>query len=138
MILRIIDNNVEVVMVKKIIEFIIQIGVLYLFFMLGRLIKSVFNLMIPASILGMLLLFTALTLGVVKLSWIEKGAEFMMRHLVFFFIPPTVGVMNYFDLFAGKGILLILIPVLSTFLVMLVSGHLAQLLTRLTNRGEEL
>lgn len=120
------------------IIFIIQIGILYAFFLLGEFIKGLFNLMIPASILGMLLLFTALTLGLVKLAWIEIGAEFMMRHLVFFFIPPTVGVMNYFNLFGGKGVLLIIIPILSTFLVMLSSGHLAQGLTRLTNRGEEL
>src|SRR5699024_1365294 len=85
---------------------------------------------VPGSVIGLLLLFILLISNVLKVEWIEEGAQFFVNNLVFFFIPATVGVMNYFDLFKGKGILLILIVLLSTILVMGSSGLVSQSLAK--------
>jgi len=74
----------------------------------------------------MIILFILLFFNIVKLSWIDEGAKFMVRHLTLFFIPATVGIIDYFDLFLGKGILLFFIVIISTILVMVSSGWISQ------------
>ncbi len=115
---------------KKASLIIIHIIILYVFSLVGTLIKDLFNLAVPGSVVGLLLLFILLMTNIIKLEWIEDGAQFLIRNLVFFFIPATVGVMNYFDLFKGKGILLIVVALISTILVMATSGLVSQFLAK--------
>ena len=117
-------------LVKRFILIIIHIFILYLFNIVGTGIKDFLNLSVPGSVIGLLLLFILLISNVLKVEWIEEGAQFFVNNLVFFFIPATVGVMNYFDLFKGKGILLILIVLISTILVMGSSGLVSQSLAK--------
>jgi len=112
--------------VVKAINIIVQIGILYVLFLIGEWIADIFNLLIPGSVIGMILLLGLLFIRGVKLEWIEQGAGFMVRHLTFFFIPATVGIMQYYDVFAGKGLLLVIIVLISTILVMIVSGLMGQ------------
>lgn len=112
------------------VKLVIQIGVLFGVYSIGAWIQQYFNLFIPGSVIGLVLMFTLLTTGILKANWIEKGARFMINHLVLFFIPATVGVLNYYDLFKGKGILLIVITVVSTLFVMLSSGVTSQMLAK--------
>src|SRR5699024_814899 len=104
--------------------------ILYLFNIVGTGIKDFLNLSVPGSVIGLLLLFILLISNVVKVEWVEEGARFFVNNLVFFFIPATVGVMNYFDLFKGKGILLIVIVLISTVLIMGTSGLVSQSLAK--------
>lgn len=118
----------------KAINIIVQIGILYVLFLIGEWIADIFNLLIPGSVIGMILLLGLLFIRGVKLEWIEQGAGFMVRHLTFFFIPATVGIMQYYDIFAGKGFMLVIIVLISTILVMVVSGLMGQLLWQRKDR----
>lgn len=89
-----------------------------------------FNLFIPGSVIGMILLFLLLSTNILKVSWIEEGAQVIIRHMILFFIPATVGIINYFGLFSGRGFLLIVIVLISTVLVMVGSGLVGQSLAR--------
>src|SRR5699024_5728453 len=109
---------------------IIHIIILNILSLVGTWIKDLFNLSVTGSVVGLLLLFILLMTNVIKLEWIEDVAQFLISNLVFFFIPATVGVMNYFDLFKGKGILLILVVLISTILVMGISGLVSQYLVK--------
>lgn len=115
---------------KRFILIVLHIGILYLFNMIGTWLKDFLNLSVPGSVIGMLLLFTLLMTNIIKVEWIEAGAQFFVSNLVFFFIPATVGIIDYFDLFKGKGILLILIALISTILVMTTSGLTSQFLAK--------
>ncbi|APC49917.1 CidA/LrgA family protein [Virgibacillus halodenitrificans] len=110
----------------KVIQIIIQIGLLSLFYLVGDWMQSVFNLVVPGSVIGMLLLFLFLSTGILKTSWIETGTKLIINNLAFFFIPVTVGVLEYYDIFAGKGILLVAITLGSTILVMTCGGLISQ------------
>lgn len=115
---------------KRIILIIIHIFILYIFNQLGTWIKEFLNLSVPGSVIGLLLLFVLLLSNIIKVRWIEAGAQFFVSNLVFFFIPATVGIINYFDLFKGKGTLLIIIVLISTILVMSTSGLVSQYLAK--------
>ncbi|WP_245805869.1 CidA/LrgA family protein [Bacillus alkalicellulosilyticus] len=110
----------------KLLNIIIHIGILYLFFLIGSWIQQTVDLFIPGSIIGMLLLLILLFTNVIKENWIETGTEFLLRHMSLLFIPVTVGVVAYISLFTGKGVLLIVVTLVSTILVMGFSAFISQ------------
>lgn len=110
----------------KTINIMIQIVILYGIYLLGNWIQVAFHLFVPGSVIGMVILFILLLTNVVKLTWIEAGSKLIINHLTLFFIPATVGIINYFGLFKGNGFFLVLIVLLSTALVMAGSGIVSQ------------
>lgn len=114
----------------KIGKVIIHIAILYVFYLFGNWILETLNLFIPGSVIGMILLFILLMTNIVNVTWVEEGARFMINDLALFFIPATVGVMDYFELFSGKGLYLVPIVLGSTALVMAGSGIVGQWLIR--------
>jgi holin-like protein len=114
---------------------IFQVVILYGVYQMGVWIQKALNLFIPGSIIGMLLLLGLLFLKIIPISVIEEGASYMLRHLPFFFLPVTVGVIEYFGLFKGKGFLLIIITIFSTIIVMVTAGVTSQYLAV---KGEKL
>lgn len=107
-----------------------HIAVLIIFYLIGSWIQTIFNLFIPGSIIGMLLLFVTLLTKKVNVNWVDEGANFFIRHLALLFIPVTVGIIQYLDLFTGKSFFLIPIALCSTLLVMVCSGKVSQYLVR--------
>lgn len=122
---------------KKLLLTVVQIGILYLFYRIGVFIQHTFHLFIPGSIIGMLLFFMLLMVWKPFHRFIEKGAGFFLSHLPIFFIPATVGVMEYFDLFKGSGIWLIVITIFSTLLVLIVSALTSRFIMWLKRRMKE-
>ncbi|WP_246206676.1 CidA/LrgA family protein [Virgibacillus ihumii] len=111
---------------QKSIKLTLQIAVLYGIYKFGEWIQVVMNLFVPGSVIGLILLFIALQTNLMNVRWIEEGASFFVRHLTLFFIPATVGIMEYYDVFEGKGVLLIFIVLVSTILVMGSAGFISQ------------
>ncbi|WP_046226501.1 CidA/LrgA family protein [Paenibacillus dauci] len=110
----------------KVILIVVQIMLLYAIYLVGSYVQAWLNLPIPGSIIGLLLLFVLLLCRVIPVSWIEKGSTTILFYLPLFFIPATVGVMNHLDLFAGKGLLLVVVVIVSTILTIAVAGHVSQ------------
>lgn len=116
----------------------IQIAVLYGIYLLGEGIRNLFDLPLPGSIIGFLLLFASLMLKIYPLRWIESGAHFLLAFLSLYFIPATVGAMEYGSLFTGKGIWLIAIVFASTLITMAAAGLFSQWAARFgTGRRED-
>ncbi|TKD67988.1 CidA/LrgA family protein [Pseudalkalibacillus hwajinpoensis] len=111
----------------------IQTGLLFGFYLVGVYLQNVFALPVPGSVVGMLLLLIMLYLKWMPISWISKGASTLLNHLPLLFIPVTVGIMQHLDFFSGKSLLLIPIVLLSTWVVMGITGLLGQFLA---NRRE--
>lgn len=112
------------------VKIVFQIGLLYVLYLIGEWVADIFDLLVPGSVIGLIILLFLLFMRGLKLEWVEEGAAFMVRHLTFFFIPTTVGIMQYYDVFAGKGFLLVVIVLFSTVLVMVTSGLTGQLIWR--------
>ncbi|MGH2319123.1 CidA/LrgA family protein [Planococcus sp. SE5232] len=110
----------------KIIHIILQLLAITGFYLIGEGVQDFFNIPLPGSIVGFLLLFAALMLKIYPLQWIDSGAHFLLAFLSLYFIPATVGVVEYGELFSGKGMLLIPIVIISTFLTMAAAGWVSQ------------
>lgn len=119
---------------KSLLAGIIQVAVLFFLSMAMNKLADLLHLKIPGSILGIVLIFILLQTKVIKLEWIERGANWLLAELLLFFIPSAVGVMQYIPLLENEGLQILLVVVLSTVIVMLSSGIVA---SRIVKRKEK-
>lgn len=99
---------------------------LLLFQLCGEFISRMLDLPIPGNVMGMGLLLLGLTTKLVDIKWFEEAAEVLLSNMALFFVPAGVGVMVYGDLIAAEWLPITAATVLSTFVVMAVTGKLAQ------------
>ena len=105
-----------------------QFGIIFGCLFLGELLALVPGMTIPGSIWGMLILTVLLNRKVVKADTIRPVCRFLIDNMAFFFIPPGVALMLYFDII-GKELLPITVATVSSIvIVLLVTGHLHQYL----------
>ena len=97
---------------------------------LGELIVKVTGVKLPASIIGMLTLTLLLKLKIVKLEWVRGLTDFLIANLGFFFVPPGVALMLYFDVIKMEILPIALATLLSTIIVLLVTGHTHQVVSK--------
>lgn len=106
----------------KWLKIMIQLAVLFVFNEIGKWLVDVLNIVLPGSIMGLILLWICLYTGIIKVQWIEAGAGFLLMYLTLFFIPTTIGVINYPELLSGAGIYLMVAVVISTVIAIAVAG----------------
>jgi holin-like protein len=118
------------------LEFVLGASLLVAIFLLGDWLHRL-GLPIPGGVLGLLLLYAGLQTGVVKLKWVERAANFLLRHMVLFFIPLTVGLIDMGALLSHQVWAICTSLVLSFLAVLLVTGLLGDRLLRPVDRGSE-
>lgn len=121
----------------KLVTILMQIIFVSGFFLLGAGIKKLVSIPLPASMIGLVVLLIALFTGVVKLEWIEKGANWLLAELLLFFIPSAVGIVNYNEIMSLQGLKLVLIIAVSTFIVMAVTAFTADFIQKKQSRAVE-
>ena len=75
----------------------------------------------------MMLLNLFLKLGRNKLKWVQGLYDFLVANLGFFFVPPGVALMLYFDIIAAQFWPIVIASLVSTLLVLIVTGWVHQL-----------
>ncbi|MFJ8064305.1 CidA/LrgA family protein [Psychrobacillus sp. NPDC096426] len=122
---------------KKILNILLQICILFIFSYIGTVIHNLFHLVIPGSIIALLFLFICLCLKIVPIKYIENGASFLLSTLMIFFIPSTVGIMNYPSLLSIQGALLVIAVLLSTTISIAITGKASQFLEKKAQKRKD-
>ena len=104
-----------------------QCAILFGCLALGELVVWLTGVKLPSSIIGMLSLTLFLKLGWIKLQWVQGMSDFLVAHLGFFFVPPGVALMLYFDIIRAEFWPIVTATVVSTLLVLVVTGWVHQL-----------
>lgn len=107
-----------------------QCGILFGCLALGELIVYLTNTKLPSSIIGMLLLTLFLKLGWIKLQWVQGLSDFLVANLGFFFVPPGVALMLYFNVIAAEFWPIVTATIVSTVLVLVVTGWVHQIVRK--------
>lgn len=116
-------------------KYLRELAIIFSFCILGELVKLFFNLSIPSNVIGMLLLLTALCTGIVKIHMIEKVSNLLLEHLPFLFIPAGVGLITCFETIRKNLLSFGVIIIISTIVVILVTGLTIEFLMR-RSKGE--
>jgi len=100
----------------------------------GEIIVWLTGISIPGSILGMLLMTFLLEKKLLKVEDVAPMCRFLVSNMGFFFVPPGVALMLYFDVIADSWLAITVATVVSTALVLLVTGRVHQLFRHGFNR----
>ena len=111
-------------------KYIRQLMIVLIPYLIGTILQLTLHIPIPGSVIGLILLFLALQIGIVKVEMIEELCEFLLSNMSFFFIPAGVGLMTAFGVLKGKWIPFIIIVVFSTCLVWIVTALVVKALRK--------
>jgi len=100
-----------------------NIFTIFCFVVLGRVISILLPIEFPSSIIGLLLLFVALSSGMLKQKYVEKACEQLNRHIGILFVPAGVALMGYFELVQQNIIALIMAGFIGTVIIFFTVGH---------------
>lgn len=99
-----------------------QFLILFLILFLGYGVTYFTGMPIPANVAGLLILFSCLCAGIIKLRHVDKVSDFMIKYLAVFFIVPTVGVVVYLDLIGSQAVQILVPLFISVLLGFFVAG----------------
>lgn len=97
---------------------------------LGELLHILIPLPIPASVYGLILMLLALCTGVLKLAQVKEAADFLIEIMPVMFIPAAVGLLDSWSALQSIWLPVIVITILTTIIVMAVTGRVTQHLIR--------
>lgn len=96
------------------------------FTLAGELLQRLVPLPIPASVYGLVLLFGALNIGLVKLEQVKDAGGFLISILPILFVSPAVGILDNWEAIRGALIPILALTLLSTVLTFGIAGRATQ------------
>jgi len=118
-------------------KYIKQFGIIAGVSFIGEVLNKLLPFPVPASVYGLVTMVILLLTGIVKLEMIEETADFLISVMVIFFIPSSVGLMTSFDALKGSVLKIVFICLISTIVVIAVTGLVAQAVIKLMRKGEK-
>ena len=101
-----------------------------LFWLAGNALSALTGGYVSGNILGMILLFAALCLRWVRPETVRPAARFLLGAMALFFVPYGVGLMDSYRVIADNLWAIVVSGILSTLVVLLVTGRTYQSLDR--------
>lgn len=118
---------------KFVIKLILQLALIMLITFIGTEVQKLLHIPLAGSIVGLMLFFLLLQFKIVPESWINLGADFLLKTMVFFFIPSVVGIMDVASNITMNYILFFIVIIIGTCLVALSSGYIAEKMLEKSN-----
>ena len=103
-------------------------------YLLGVAIQLIFNLPIPGTVLGLIILFLGLYSGIIKIEMIEDMCEILISHMSFLFIPAGVGLITSFNLLSDNIVAFFLVILISTIIVWLITAYVVKFLRKVCSK----
>lgn len=107
-------------------KYLKQFGMILFISFLGEILRAVIPLPIPASIYGLVLMLTALLTGILPLEKVRDAGKFLIEIMPLMFIPAGVGLIDSWGELRPILLPVIVLLLVSTVLVMGVSGQVTQ------------
>lgn len=92
----------------------------------GVFIASLLPIAIPGSIIGMLIMFTLLSLQILPAKWVKPSSHLLIRYMALLFVPIGVGIMQYYDVLKAQFGPIVVSCLISTLVVIVVVGWSSQ------------
>ena len=103
----------------------------------GEMLHVWLPLPVPASVYGMILLFLCLCLKIIKPEQIQETADFLLLVMPVLFVGPGVGIIDNYGAISGAIVPFIITVILTTAIVMAVTGLVSQAVIRWKKGGRK-
>lgn len=115
-------------------KFIKQLSVILTVSFIAELMEYLIPIPVAASIYGLILMIAGLMTGIIPLKEVEDAADFLVTVMPILFVPPTVSIMTSVEAMKAMLAPLCVISVVSTVLIMAVTGRVSQGILRRDRR----
>ena len=115
-------------------KFIKQLLIILSISFLAEVMEYLIPIPVAASIYGLLLMLIGLITKIIPLEKVEGAADFLVEIMPILFIPPTVGIMASVEALKQMLVPLCVISVVSTILIMGITGSVSQRIIRRSNQ----
>ena len=115
-------------------KYLRQFMMILLVSFLGELLKYAIPLPVPASIYGLVLMFVLLETKVLKVEAVQDAGKFLIEIMPMMFIPAGVGLLTAWGILKPVCVPIILITVITTVVVMIVTGRVTQAVIRMDRK----
>ncbi len=105
-----------------------QFGIILGVTCVGEVLKYFLPLPVPGSIYGLVLMLVLLSARVIRVEHVKDVGEFLIEIMPLMFIPAGVGLMTSWGQLKSFLVPLAVITVVSTFVVMIVTGKVTDFL----------
>ena len=117
-------------------KFLKQFSIILLISFLGEILHMLIPLPVPASVYGLVIMLGDLITGILKLGQVRETAAFLIEIMPVMFIPAGVGLMESWSSLQPVWLPVILITIVTTILVMAVTGKVTQAMIRKAKKDE--
>ncbi|MDO5541238.1 MAG: CidA/LrgA family protein [Eubacteriales bacterium] len=107
-----------------------QFSVILFISFLGEGLRMIIPLPVPASVYGLILMLFSLCTGILKLEQVKDAADFLIEIMPVMFIPAAAGLLDSWPALQPIWGPVLLITVLTTIIVMAVTGLVTQHIIR--------
>lgn len=118
-------------------RYVKQFGIIIVVSFLGEILHSLIPIPVPASIYGLVLMFAGLITGVIPYDSVKEVGTFLVDIMAIMFLPAAVGLMDAFDILRPVLVPFAVITVVSTIVVMVVSGKVTEIVMRHSKKTED-
>ncbi|MBR2545144.1 MAG: CidA/LrgA family protein [Erysipelotrichaceae bacterium] len=105
--------------------------------LVGELLHELLPLPVPASIYGIVVMFIMLYTGLIRLEQVKETSSFLIEIMPVMFVPAAVGLINSWDVLKSHWLSYVTVTLVSTVIVMAVSGLVTQAVTGKGGKGNE-
>ena len=113
-------------------KYVRQIGIILGITLAGEFLNQILPLPVPAGVYGLFLMS-----GVVKMESVEGTGNFLMDTMSMMFVPATVGILECANELKAVLIPFLIIIAVSTVVVMIVTGKVAQFMMESAEKKKE-
>ncbi len=115
-------------------KYLVQFAIILSVSFVGEVLNHFISIPVPASIYGLVIMFALLKTGILKLCHVKETGYFLLGILPIMFVPSSVGFIKAFPLMKKFGVQFVLVAIVSTFLVMGITGIVSQIIIRIQKK----
>lgn len=112
---------------------LVQMAIFAVILFVSGLISALFpkSFVVPASLIGMIILYVLLATHIIKLEWVEKFGDFMIGLIAFLFVPSGVQLAGSLGLMKREGLQDIIVIIISTIILLVVIAYVGAFFIKL-------
>ena len=103
-----------------------QLSIIIAVSFVAEVMEYLIPLPVAASVYGLVLMLVGLITKIIPLNKVEDAADFLVEIMPVLFVPPTVSIMTSAEAMKQMLVPLCVISVVSTILIMVVTGKVSQ------------
>jgi len=113
-------------MFRSLLGYVVSFAVIMACLLAGLAIQSALEISIPGSIIGMLILFSLLVIGIVPVEWVKPTSQLFIRYMILLFVPISVGLMDHYQMLVDNALPILASAVGGTAIVLVILGYVLE------------